>query len=253
MSTYPIIDSHVHIGVGDGLTGPWDTSASLEVYWRRARAAGVDRAAIMPPLTSDYPRANHDIVRLLRRYPDRLYGLCAVNPAAESGAVADHVGRAIVVGGCCGIKVHAHHARITREIAEVARRLGVPVLYDPMGDLASVEMVARSYPDVAWIIPHLSSFADQWQTQLAFIDQLVRHPNVFADTSGVRYFDLLADAARRVGPGKLLFGSDGPFLHPAVELEKVKALGFGRAALRLVLGGNFLRLTATARARFQRS
>ena len=31
-----IIDSHCHAGKGDGLTGPWDTNASLDSYLRRA-------------------------------------------------------------------------------------------------------------------------------------------------------------------------------------------------------------------------
>jgi predicted TIM-barrel fold metal-dependent hydrolase len=74
------------------------------------------------------------------------------------------------------------------------------------------------------------------------IDHLARHPNIYADTSGVRRFDLLMQAVRRAGARKLLFGSDGPWLHPAVELAKVRALGLQSSLERLVLGGNFLRL-----------
>ena len=115
--------------------------------------------------------------------------------------------------------------------------------------LATVEMIAREYPDVAFIIPHLSSFADDWRAQLGFIDQLVRHPNIHTDTSGVRSFDLLVDAVRRAGPSKVLWGSDGPFLHPAAELAKVKALRLERSAEDLVLSGNFLRLVRGVRRR----
>jgi hypothetical protein len=79
------------------------------------------------------------------------------------------------------------------------------------------------------------------------IDHLVRHPNVFADTSGVRRFDLLEQAVRRAGFEKILFGSDGPWLHPGVELAKIDALGLAPAARRAVLGGNFLRLIARVR------
>ena len=35
---------------------------------------------------------------------------------------------------------------------------------------------------------------------------------------------------------KILFGSDGPWLHPGVELAKVRALGLSRSEERLVLG-----------------
>ena len=41
----------------------------------------------------------------------------------------------------------------------------------------------------------------------------------------------------------MLFGSDGPWLHPGVELAKVRALGLSRNDEGLVLADNFLRLT----------
>lgn len=250
MTSGLVIDAHVHIGTGDGLHGPWDTRASLATYLRRARPAGIGGAVIMAPLTSDYPRANADVARLLRQHRG-LLGYLFVNARSEAGAVAERVATAVLRDGFCGIKVHAHDARITREVADAARRWSLPVLYDPAGDTATVEMVVRSYPDVAWVVPHLSSFADDWKAQCAFVDQLVRLPNLFTDTSGVRYFDLLEDAARRAGPRKILFGSDGPFLHPGVELAKAMALPFDAAGRAQLLAGNVLRLTAPARRRFR--
>ena len=65
---------------------------------------------------------------------------------------------------------------------------------------------------------------------------------MYTDTSGVRRFDLLARAVERAGPHKVLFGSDGPWLHPRVELEKVRALGLRKDDAAMVLGNNFLRL-----------
>jgi predicted TIM-barrel fold metal-dependent hydrolase len=118
------------------------------------------------------------------------------------------------------------------------------VLYDVMGEVSAVELLAQEYPDVNFIIPHMGSFADDWRAQLALIDHLVRHPNIYADTAGVRRFDFLQEAVRRAGPGKILFGSDGPWLHPAVELAKVRVLNLPRYEEQLILSGNFLRLTA---------
>ncbi len=118
----------------------------------------------------------------------------------------------------------------------------MPLLYDVTGEVAVVELLAEQYPDVVFIIPHLGSFADDWRAQLALIDHLERHPNVYADTSGVRRFDLLAQALRRAGAHKILFGSDGPWLHPALELAKVRLLHLPPADEALVLGGNLLRI-----------
>lgn len=122
-----------------------------------------------------------------------------------------------------------------------------------MGEVSACELLAQEYPDVAFIIPHLGSFADDWRAQLALIDHLARHPNMYADTSGVRRFDLLEEAVRRAGAGKILFGSDGPWLHPGVELAKIYALRLPPQEQQLVLGGNFLRLIARVRAKPIRS
>jgi predicted TIM-barrel fold metal-dependent hydrolase len=121
------------------------------------------------------------------------------------------------------------------------------VLYDVMGEVSVVELLATEYPDVDFIIPHLSSFADEWRAQVAFIDHLARHPNVYTDTAGVRRFDLLESAVERAGPHKILFGSDGPWLHPGVELAKVRLLKLPPADEKLILGENFLRLIAPVR------
>jgi predicted TIM-barrel fold metal-dependent hydrolase len=107
-------------------------------------------------------------------------------------------------------------------------------------------LLAQEYPDVNFIIPHLGSFADDWRAQLAVIDHLVRHPNIYADTSGVRRFDLLEQAVKRAGAAKILFGSDGPWLHPGVELAKIKVLRLPLSQENLILGGNFRNLIGIA-------
>jgi hypothetical protein len=63
----------------------------------------------------------------------------------------------------------------------------------------------------------------------------------------VRQFDYLVQALRRAGPRKLLFGSDGPWIHPGLELHKIRLLGLPAEQERLVLGGNVLRLLHRAR------
>jgi predicted TIM-barrel fold metal-dependent hydrolase len=242
-----IIDCHCHAGKGDGLTGPWDTAAPLEHYMHRAAKAGIDRTVLFAAFHSDYAIANREVARIVASRPGRFYGFAFIHPERDRGRVAALVKEAIERHGFCGIKVHRHDARITREICEVARAISLPVLYDVMGEVSVVELLATEYPDLVFIIPHLGSFSDDWKAQVALIDHLVRHPNVFTDTSGIRRFDLLEQAAKRAGAHKILFGSDGPWLHPGVELAKVRLLGLAQDEERLVLGGNLLRLIHRAR------
>jgi len=71
-----------------------------------------------------------------------------------------------------------------------------------------VEMLAPQYPDVNFIIPHLGSFADDFRAQQQVVDQLVRYPNVYADTAGVRRFDYIVQAVKRAGPRKVPLGAE---------------------------------------------
>jgi uncharacterized protein len=243
-----IIDCHCHAGTGDGLTGPWDTRAPLDRYLRRAARAGIQRTVIFAAFHSDYPTANREVARIVASRPERLIGFAFVHPERDRGRVHTMIREAVESYGFRGIKAHRYDARITREVCEVARAYSLPVLYDVMGEVATIELFAEEYPDVNFIIPHLGSFGDDWQAQLAFIDHLVRHPNVYTDTSGVRYFDLLVQAVKRAGAKKVLFGSDGPWLHPEVELTKVRVLGLTTDDQKLVLRENLLRLISDVRS-----
>ncbi len=248
-----IIDSHCHAGHGDGLTGPWDTHAPLSTYLHRAQQIGISRTVIFAALHSDYTAANHEVAQIVMSHPNRFYGFAFVHAANERGRILTMIKTAVRQYGFVGIKVHRHDAPISREICEAARVFSLPVLYDVMGEVSVCELLAQEYPDVNFIIPHLGSFSDDWQAQLALIDHLVRHPNIYTDTAGVRRFDLLEQAVQRAGAQKILFGSDGPWLHPAVELAKIRALRLPPAQEALVLGRNFLRLINHRRHTLQRT
>jgi len=241
-----IIDAHCHAGPGDGFTGPWDTDAPLTDYARRAARAGIGHTLIWAAFHSDYAVANEAVAAIVAREPQRYSGLAFVNPVRDHGRVAAMVQRAVRVHGFRGIKCHRFDGRITREICAVADRLRVPVLYDVMGEVETVALFAPQYPRVTFIIPHLGSFADDWRPQRSFIDILATLDNVYTDTAGVRRFDNLVAAVHRAGPGKILFGSDGPWLHPGVELAKVRELiaelGVDPQGSAAMLGGNAQRL-----------
>ncbi len=242
-----IIDCHCHAGKGDSLTAPWNTDAPIEPYLRRARAAGIQRTVVFAPFHSDYARANAEVAGIVARHPRRLIGFAFIHPQRDAGRVLSMVRQAVEQWGFRGIKVHGSDGLPTREVCEAARAYHLPMLVDVIGQAHVVDMLAGQYPDVNFIIPHLGSFSGDWRAHQRVIDQMVRYPNVFADTSGVQRFDYLVQAVRRAGAHKLLFGSDGPWLHPAVELQKVRLLCLPPAQEALVLGGNICRLLSRAR------
>ncbi len=241
-----IIDSHCHAGRGDVMTAPWNTDAPIDTYLRRARAAGIDKTIVIPPFHTNYLQANAYLAQIVARHPERLIGFATVHAKRDAGRIASIIERAVKEWGFRGIKVHGSDAMPTREVCEAARRFRLPLLVDVFGRAHVVDMLAPQYPDVNFIIPHLGSFADDWRAQQQVVDQLVRYPNVYADTSCVRRFDYIAQAVKRAGAHKLLFGSDGPWLHPGVELYKIKLLGLPAKHEALILGRNALRLIGDA-------
>lgn len=241
-----IIDSHCHAGKGDGLTGPWDTDAPLTDYLAGCRDAGIHKTVLFAAFNSDYAKANYEVYQIVKRQPERFYGYAFLHAEADKGRIFGMVRTAVEEYGFCGLKVHRYDARISREICETARYFRLPVLYDVMAEISSVELLATAYPDVNFIIPHLGTFSDDWKAQLAFIDHLVRHPNIYTDCSGVKRFDLLKMAYERAGASKILFGSDGPWLHPGVELSKIFFLHATPVEQVQMLAGNFLKLISSA-------
>jgi uncharacterized protein len=237
-----IIDGHCHAGRGERLTAPWNSTAPLRTYLQRARSAGIDRTVVFSPFAGDYASANAEVARIVAGAPDRLIGFACVHPRRDAGRVQQLVGRAIREWGFRGIKVHRLDAPATREVCEVARAHRVPLLYDVAGQPELLELAATEHPTVTFLVPHLGSFADDWRAHQRLIDQMCRLPNVLADTSGVRRFDYLQQAVRRAGPTRLVFGTDGPWLHPAVELAKVRLLDLDGKGQALVLGGNLRRV-----------
>lgn len=237
-----IIDCHCHAGKGDLLTGPWSTDAPVQPYLRRAQAAGIRKTVIFAPFHSDYRKANIQTAQIVAEHPGRFIGFAMIHAERDRDRIYPMVHQAVTQWGFRGIKAHRHDAPATRELCEVAAEFNLPLLYDPAGETDLIDLLASQYPNVNFIVPHLGSFADDWRAHLRVIDQLVRFPNVYADTSGVRRFDYLVQTIKRAGAHKLLFGTDGPWLHPGVELEKIRLLGLSPAQAELVLGRNLLRL-----------
>ena len=225
-----IIDGHCHAREGRRSHRPLGYSRAARTLptARGESLKALERTVLLAVFHSDYTAANRQVARIVASRPHRFYGFACVHPDRDRGGV-----HALIKIAVETIRLSRHqgapHAtgRITRRgICEVARPFSLPVLYDVMGEVSVVELLAKEYPEVSFIIPHLGSFADDWRAQLALVDHLIRHPNAYAETSGVRRFDLLEQAVRRAGGRKIIFGSDGPWLHPGVELAKVLGTRF---------------------------
>jgi predicted TIM-barrel fold metal-dependent hydrolase len=243
-----IIDCHCHAGPGSAMSSPWTADAPLGKYLRRARRAGIGKTIVLPVIHRDYNEANAQLARAIARYPRRLIGFAFVHARRDAGRIREMVGRAVSEWGFRGIKVHGAEAMPSREVCEVARDFGLPVLVDVANRAEVIDLIAPAFPQVNFIVAHLGSFMDDWKAHQQVAYQLGRYPNVYSDTSGVRRFDYLVEAVRRGGTGKVLFGSDGPWMHPGLELHKIRLLGLSPRQEARILGGNIASLLRRKRS-----
>jgi len=149
-----------------------------------------------------------------------------------------------------GVKLHplldAYHPNdpALRPLIEVVSARRLPVLVHtghPIFTLPwSVEELAAEYPDANIIFGHMGGGNIIYIN--ASIDIACRRPNVYLETSGMPEHHKIMEAIERVGPTRVLYGSDAPFHHPAVEILKVRVSGLDEALVDRVLHTNALEL-----------
>jgi len=240
-----IVDFHTHVDHAE-VFGWFDPPEKLVPLLDEA---GIDRAAIMTYV--DVPGPNPHAVAYIEdavaRYPDRLIGFVRLDPnvRAEARRVLDE---AVLERGFRGVKLHpttmlAHPAGdATVELLERCAELGVPVLFhcgdDPYTTPQAIEAGAARVPDCAVVMGHMGGYFHVDDA----IAAAARQPNLYLETSAMPYPEKIAQAIALLGPERVLFGSDGPGCNPALEVHKIRMLGFDPEAERLVLGGNAERL-----------
>ena len=126
-------------------------------------------------------------------------------------------------------------------LARIAGAAGHPVyvvcLGRPGARTADLVRLARACPDVTFVWGHCGHTG----LDIAGLAEIADVPTILAETSGCLTVTA-REAVRRLGAGRVLFGTEYPLQDPAVEVAKAAALGLAEADLRDVLCGNACRV-----------
>ena len=235
-----IIDAHNHIGIRHGAS-----QTGLELV-SKMDAVGVGQALILPFVEG---AIDNDVVASeAATAADRLIPFCAVNPW-DGAAAIEEIRRCVEDLGFMGLKLHPtlHGYRLADHglmdpIFATARDLGIIVTSHGASDLYNnpreFEEMAGTFPGVPLLMVHMGYF---WETDLA-IEVSGKHPNLYLDTSRAPIFEI-AQAVREIGPEKVIWGTDSPFVDYELEFRKMERLGSPQD-YELVMGGNIARLLA---------
>ncbi|MEV4807757.1 amidohydrolase family protein [Nonomuraea sp. NPDC049421] len=128
-----------------------------------------------------------------------------------------------------------------RALVDVAATVGHPVyvvcLARRGSGVADLVTLARRFRQVSFVLGH-SGIGNIDFYALALIED---EPNIFLETSG-GYTSVAEAALRRLGPARVVFGSEYPLQHPSVELVKFRALRLPPEQWRQVAWENAHRL-----------
>ena len=202
---------------------------------------------------TDYAESNRLMAEAAREHPGRMVGYLRLNPNYG----VEHNRQLIEEGvglGLRGIKFHpliehcpADEHDLVYPLIELAEHHRLVVLFHcGMGDWASpdrVAQVARDFPRVSIIAGH-SGLIEGIRRVVEHAKQL---PNLHMDSSGVGWIPYFCESIAWAGPDRVLYGSDTPFNHMKMELDKIVVyanahLQLSTEDLRLVMGGNLKRL-----------
>ena len=234
-------------GRSDYLTGgnpdaprrPFDVDRLLA----RMDAAGVDMAMVC----SLAQRIENDFIAgLVAAHPDRLYGFGQIMPQADDAI--DEIAALARRPGILGLKLHpslhgyhvADHGLLD-PVWAACREAGLAILVNALDDAfvtpLAIEEISRGFPEVPVLIAHMGAV---WNVPEACI-VAARNENIYLETSATMLSDVRV-AYARVGPEKIVMGSEYPGSDFDLERMKIAKAIEDPSDRALVEGGNIARI-----------
>jgi len=235
-----VIDGHVHVG------GAPERHGSPDEILRLLESIGADRAVCLP--APGIEPDNSELERLLAGYEGRLFPSVWVNPLAGPRAV--QTVRRYAKQGWQALKLqptmHQFSLSATPTLAVVEAALAhrmVIIIHTGGSSFASpwaVGHLARRYPEARIIVDHMGG------NDVGFVEAAItvaeENPNLYLGTSQMPFYRKYQEAASRIGPSRIIFGSDAPMVHPKPEFERIRAAELPPTAEADIFGGNLARL-----------
>jgi predicted TIM-barrel fold metal-dependent hydrolase len=229
-----IIDAHTHVG----RFGSWaQVGCTAKELIREMDEAAVTKSILFAP-------DNLLVRKAVSGNPQRFVGYVWPNPHEQTATKL--VRTALRKWGFRGVKLHPLlHAflptdDIVLKIMDVAQREKVPVAihsgHPPFSLPWSIGELAEIYRNVKIVMLHMGHGHGVYIQ--AAINTAKRYDNIILETSGMPMHTKIKQAVREVGEDRVVFGSDFPFHHHSVELQKVTVASLTRRERELLLYEN---------------
>lgn len=187
----------------------------------------------------------------MEAYPDRFWGLVYANPLEGEKSVQE-IYDLVQNKGFSGIKLnplrHAYvaDAECLDPIMEAARELHIPVFihsgHAPYALPWSIALLAERFPDVNIVMIHMGHGHGVYID--AALKMARRYSNLYLEMSGMPMNSKIKEAYKTVGSDRIFFGTDAPFHHPTIEMQKVITSGLTEKEIEDVFYNNLQKFMA---------
>lgn len=256
-------DVHTHLWPGGD-----SPIATAERLLRRADHMGIERICMYMGVSQEWDytptpetirRQNDQILKVVERFPDRIFGFVYLNPNYVEDSLKE-LDRCVGQGPMIGIKlwvaIRASDPKLD-PIVERAQELKAPVFqhtwlkvggsppYPGGGNLpgestpADLVELASRHPDHPFILGHSGG---DWELGLSAIRDV---PNISTGLAGGDPTAGITEmAVRELGARRVIYGSDAGGRSFASQLAKVHGAAISEAEKQLILKGNLQRMMA---------
>ena len=129
-------------------------------------------------------------------------------------------------------------------VMQKAQEYQVPVFihcgHPPYSLPWSIALLAERFPQVPVVMIHMGHGHGVYID--AALKMARRYDNLYLEMSGMPMGCKIKEAYETVGHDRIMFGTDAPFHHPTVEIQKVLTCGLDDAALQAVFYENAAKL-----------
>jgi predicted TIM-barrel fold metal-dependent hydrolase len=241
-----IVDAHVFLG-----SCLFGYGQSVDELLSRMDRLGIDRAVLAPVKPQEYHLgpANDLVAGCVAQHPDRLLGLCRVDPWLGEAAVAE-ARRAFGELGACGVYLDPWEENfqanddIVLPLVEQAGRHNRPVVVNAghvrVSHPTQIWDLARRFPDVQFVACNGGQINICGMLLSETRRMLEACPNVLIETAGTYREDFLEEIVTEVGEERVLFASGSPVYDQEFEMARVRLAHLTEAQKAKVWGSNAL-------------
>jgi predicted TIM-barrel fold metal-dependent hydrolase len=202
---------------------------------------GIDKSFVHPFPKMKVKEDNDKVAKAVEKNPDKFVGFAGINPTEDDAL--DEVYRAVDLG-FKGIMLDPEfHKFMRQDVGSVevlmvpCMEYGLPVIFNTENiRYTGNESYYNGLDTLAFKFPEVMMVVNIWWPR---VDKLMRkHKNILLCTGGHHNVPGMLPVLEKVGPTRILMGSESPVMHPGMIIKDIRYKKMHPKYRKMVLGEN---------------